>query len=113
LPPRGSAQDKIIEEVHRRERLERFTLVTLFAQILGEGMGMRDGALATMLNGYWETLSQLRYTPEYAEITRQRLRQTTVHRDKKAVSDATLLKKLEGLTSPDEKTPSKRGSRRR
>jgi len=93
--------------------LERFTLVTLFAQILGEGMGMRDGALATMLNGYWETLSQLRYTPEYAEITRQKQLHVTVQRDKKAVSDATLLKKLAGLTNPDEKAPNKKGSRRR
>jgi len=113
LPPRGSAQDLLLEELHRRKRAERFTAVTLFARILGGGLGVHSEALEAMLNAYSAELTQNTYTPEYAATQRQRRKTAAQQKTRNKLSDDALMKKLEGLTAPDEATPSKKGGTRR
>jgi hypothetical protein len=114
LPPRGSAQDKILEEIHLREREERFTLVALFARILGLGLNMREDTLGAMLNTYRDELTQVRYTPAYAAYLRRRKAAVVSKKIRKQLDDDTLFKRLEGMTAPEETAPAKKaGARRR
>ncbi len=114
MPPRGSAQDKILEEIHQRDRAERFALATLFAKMLGGALGVRGDLVDAMLTTYKHELSQVSYTPEYAKWQRRRKTVEVVQQVKKKLDDNALLKKLEGFTAPEEKAPTKKtGARRR
>jgi hypothetical protein len=66
-----------------------------------------------MLDVYKSELTQIRYTPEYAKIHRQRKTVNAVRQVKKQLDDAALLKKLEGFTAPEEKAPPKKADARR
>lgn len=89
-------------------------MVELFARILGQGMGMRSDTLAAMLSAYKDEISQDRYTPEYAQQQRHRKVEVVSRKTKKKLNDDALLKKLEGLTAPDDDAPQKKaGARRR
>jgi hypothetical protein len=104
----------MIEEVHRRTLEERFTVVALFARILGTGLNMREDALEAMLSAYRDELTQHRYTPAYAASQRRRKVAAVTKKVRKQLDDNALLKKLEGFTAPEEKAPAKKaGARRR
>jgi len=114
LPPRGSAQDHLLERIQERERTERFTLVSLFARILGGGLGMRSDTLEAMLSAYKDELTQVSYTPGFAAYQRRRKKAVIQRKTKNKLSDDALLRKLEGLTAPEEMPPPKKaGARRR
>lgn len=114
MPPRGSAQDLLLEKIHQRERSERFSLVALFARILGGGLGMRSDTIEAMLNGYKDELTQVTYTPGYVAYQRRRKKAVVQQKTKNKLSDDALLKRLEGLTAPEEMPPpTKAGARRR
>jgi hypothetical protein len=77
-------------------------------------MGMRGGTLEAMLSAYKDELSQDRYTPAYAQRLRRRKVEVVSKKVKKKLNDDALLKKLEGLTAPDDDAPQKKaGARRR
>lgn len=114
LPPRGSAQDRILEEVHRRDRAERYTLVTLFARILGEGLHVRNDALEAMLGAYRAELSQDNYRPAYRAAQRMKKLKEVTQTAKKRMDDEALLKRVEKMTASDDEVPVKpQRSRRR
>jgi len=115
LPPRGSAQDVLLQEVYRREREERFTTVELFARILSGGLGMRSDTLEAMLSAYKNVLTQEYYTPDYTARQRLRRNQVVSKKVKKQLDDDALLKRLEGLNTPEDTAPPKKkaGARRR
>jgi hypothetical protein len=103
-----------LEKIQEREREERFSLVSLFARILGGGLGMRSDTLEAMLNAYKDELTQTSYTPGYAAYQRRRKKAVRQQKKKKKLSDDALLRKLEGLTAPEEMPPpTKAGARRR
>ena len=67
-----------------------------------------------MLSAYKDELSQVVYTPEYAAYQRKRSQAIIKKQTRNKLSDDALLRKLEGLTSPDETAPvAKAGARRR
>lgn len=108
LPPRGSAQDRILEEIQQRERAERLATVSLFAHVIGGGLGVRPEAIAAMLEDYQDTLLENVYRPEFI---RRKLREKTAvaaKKTKKQLDDAALIKKLEGFTEPEEPRARKR-----
>lgn len=82
--------------------------------MLGGALGVRAIDIEAMLNAYKDELTQVVYTPEYAKRQRQRKTVEVVQKTKKKLDDDALLKKLEGLTAPEEKAPPKKaGARRR
>ena len=114
MPPRGSAQDNLLEEIHRRDRAERFALVALIAKVIGGATTVRNDALEAMLSAYKDELTQYNYTPEYRKKLRDRKKVVVAQSTRKKLADEALLKKLEGLTVPDaELPPIKQGARRR
>lgn len=114
MPPRGSAQDRVLEKIHHRTRAERYASVALFARILGSGLGMRNDSIEAMLNAYKDELTQVNYTPEFVASMRRRTKAVIKQKNKNKLSDDALLKKLEGLTASEETTlPKKVGARRR
>lgn len=115
MPPRGSAQDNLLEEIHRRERSERLAFASLFARIVGRALHVRDDYLETMLSAYKDELTQVTYTPEYRKKQRERKKATTAHEARKKAADDELLKKLDRLTVKDDDMPSpkKVGARRK
>lgn len=114
MPPRGGPQDRVLELVHRREREERFTVVSLFAKIVGSGLGVSDSVLEAMLSTYKLELTQAKYTPEYAVFQRQKKKQAVAKQQKKKSSDDALMKRLDSYAEPEEQTsPQKRGTRKR
>lgn len=67
-----------------------------------------------MLSAYKDELTQVKYTPGYAQEFRRRKRATVAQQVKNKLDDEALLKKLEGFTAPEEKAPPpKAGARRR
>lgn len=75
---------------------------------------MRSDSLEAMLNAYKDELLQVTYTPEYAAYRRKRKKSEIIQKTKNKLSDDALLKKLEGLTAPEEELPPKKaGARRR
>ena len=75
---------------------------------------MRGDTLEAMLSAYKDELSQDRYTPEYAQQQRRRKVDVVSKKVKKKLNDDALLKKLEGLTAPDDDAPQRKaGARRR
>ena len=75
---------------------------------------MRGDSLEAMLNAYKDELNQDTYTPEYARYQRRRKKAVVQQKNKNKLSDDALLRKLEGLTAPEEMPPSKKaGARRR
>jgi len=75
---------------------------------------MRSDSLEAMLNAYKDELTQVNYTPEYAEYQRRRKKTLASRTTKKKLADDALLKKLEGFTAPEETAPqTKAGARRR
>jgi len=114
LPPRGSAQDILLETIQQREREERFSLVSLFARVLGGGLGMRGDTLEAMLSTYKDELTQTRYTPGYVAYQRRRKKAAVQQQTKNKMSDDALLRKLEGFSTPEEMPPAKKaGTRKR
>lgn len=80
-------------------------MVTLFARILGAGSHMRSDLLEAMLSAYNDELTQIAYTPEYANFKRLQKSQVKKQRAKQRMQDDALLKKLEGYTATDEEVP--------
>lgn len=114
MPPRGSAQDNLIDEIHRRDRSERLAFASLFARIVGRALHVRDDYLEAMLNAYKDELTQYTYTPEYRKKQRERKKATTAIATRKKAADDLLLKKLDRLTVKDEDLPPpKKASARR
>ena len=75
---------------------------------------MRSDTLEAMLNAYKDELTQGTYTPEYAAYLRRSKKAVVRQKTKNKLSDDALLRKLEGLTAPDETAPAKKvGARRR
>jgi len=75
---------------------------------------MRGDSTEAMLNAYKDELTQGNYTPEYAAYQRRRIRVVVNQKNKNKLSDDALLRKLEGLTAPEEKPSTKKaGTRRR
>ena len=89
-------------------------MVALFARILGGGLGMRSDSTEAMLNAYRDELTQLTYTPEYADYQRKRKVAVVAVTTQKKLNDDALLRKLEGYAAPEETAPAKKaGARRR
>lgn len=97
-----------------RDRTERYTLVALFARIIGTGLGMRSDSLEAMLRAYRDELTQLMYTPEYTDYQRKRKKAVTTKKKKNKLGDDALLRKLEGFSASDDEmpTPASRGKKR-
>jgi hypothetical protein len=74
---------------------------------------MREDTLDAMLTAYNDELTQIRYTPEYATLQRLRSRKTATQKTKNKLTDAALLKKLEGFSAPTTDPPKKGSVRRR
>lgn len=89
-------------------------MVELFARILAQTLGMRNDALEAMLTAYNDELTQIKYTPAYTKLKRERKLEEVTKTVKKKLDDDALLKKLEGFTAPEDEAPRKKaGARRR
>ena len=75
---------------------------------------MRSDSLESMLSAYRAELTQLAYTPEYADYQRKRKKAVTTKKKKNKLSDDALLRKLEGFSDSDEEmpAPASRGNKR-
>lgn len=75
---------------------------------------MRSDSLEAMLNAYKDELTQVNYTPEYADLQRRRKKAIIGKKKKKKLADEALLKKLDGFSAPEETAPTKKeGARKR
>lgn len=76
---------------------------------------MRSDTLEAMLSAYKDVLTQEHYTPEFTARQRRRKFVSVTKKVKKQLDDDALLKKLEGLTAPEDTAPPKKkaGARRR
>jgi len=75
---------------------------------------MRSDSLEAMLNAYKDELTQTSYTPGYAAYQRKRKKAVIQQKTKNKLSDDALLRKLEGLTAPEDTASAKKaGARRR
>ena len=98
LPDAGSFQEQLLGEYIAREKHERFALVSLFATLVGKGLGISDKFLDLVLEDYREELYQLRYNSKY-KTARKR------HRDErmqKAKEQERLFRKLDAMTAVEE-----------
>lgn len=103
LPPRGSAQDAILSEIIQRDRAERIATITLFANIVGGGLGVKPEVINTMLKTYKDIVSEYAYTPEYANEVKKRRRQEVAKKVQKQASDDDLLKKVQQYSAQNKK----------
>lgn len=108
LPPRGSAQDEVIAELHRRDMNRRFAEVRLFARLIGAGAGVPEDAIERELDLYLVELSQDRYRPAVVAA----LRAARTSKRQREHEDRRLLDRLDKLTVADEKPPKRRPRRK-
>lgn len=97
LPEAGSFQEQLLSESIARERHVKFSEVSLFATLLGKGLGINDQYIELMLEGFREELYQLRYNSKY-KTARRRFTDT---RMKKAREQDRLFRKLDAMTAID------------
>jgi hypothetical protein len=110
LAPRGSARDEALREVLRRERSEKFAEVQLFARLIGQGLGMAEDGVESMLDLYLLELSQDRYRPSIVQAARA----ARSGRKQQKENDKALLARVDALTESDDDVPMpKRKPRRR
>ena len=76
--------------------------MSLFARIIGGGLGVRPEAVETMLADYEDTLLENIYRPEFIRSKLREKRLLAAQKTKKQLDDAALIKKLEGFTEPDD-----------
>lgn len=76
---------------------------------------MREDTLEAMLRTYREELTQIRYTPAFAEYKRRSKVVAVSKKVRKQLDDNALLKKLEKFSAPEDEgpLPKKAGARRR
>jgi len=74
---------------------------------------MRGDSLEAMLSAYKDELTQVTYTPAYADFKRQYKKSAVRTKSRKKLNDDALMKKLEGLTAPEEEAPAKKAGARR
>ena len=84
-----------------RERTEKFSLVALFARLVGQGFSIPQDKISGMLSEYLQELSQTRYRPEAVAIRRKAVR-TKINKER---SDKALLDRVNKLTVSDEDAP--------
>ena len=97
LSPRGSARDILLQEVVRRERNEKFSLVSILTTLVGRATGFNAAQIDGMLDLYTLELFQSGYNPSAATS----LREARKSRLNKVTQDRKLLEKVERFTAPE------------
>ena len=98
LAPRGSSKDVILQEVVRRERNEKFSLVSMLANLIGKIAGFSPVQIEGMIDLYTLELYQEGYRPSVVAA----LRNARTKRRQKSTKDNKLLEKVEKFTVSDE-----------
>lgn len=102
LPPRGSVQDRVLQETIQRERFETYQKTTYLGQILVAGLGV-DRRIADRLEEALElAVFQTAWNPR--EIQQQMAQlQDALRREREArLADARLMAKVDSYTVYDE-----------
>lgn len=105
LAPRGSVRDRIIEELFRREREERLTLVTGFVTLFAATFQSPSAVVAQVLEDYTAAVSHDVYTPEYTAKKKAALQKARAAARKKKSDDQALLQKVAKLSETEEPAP--------
>lgn len=90
-------QDRVIQEVYRRERRERLAMVELFAGILVTSLKVPDEVVQPLLDHYFDELSHDRYRTSIIAVRRTARSVET----KKAQDAQRILSKVEKMTVDD------------
>lgn len=108
LPPRGSIQDRIIQEVLLRERNERYVAGEVLILLACKALGLETEQMRGLLEHYSDEVHQERYRPS---IIRARKAAKAAVRKKEA-EDKRRLAALDKLTVEDKGTSPPRSRKR-
>lgn len=98
MPDAGSFQEQLLSEAIVRERNAQFSVVALFARLLGAMAGVDPKMMHVLLEEYREELYQLRYNPKYRTISKVLVEQEM----SKVAEETRLMRKVAALTVSDE-----------
>ena len=98
MPRSGSFEEKVLSEVIIRERNEKFSVVALFARLIGAVGSIDEKIIDNLLSEYREELYQLRYNYKYVTSQEENLRE----RVQEAARDARRMQRVESMTVSDE-----------
>lgn len=101
LPAGGSFQEQMLSETILRERNEKYTLVSLFARLLGTLAGFKSDDVDTILEMYKEELYQFRYNSGY--VTQRKKRKVTEAANEAVIANQ--FRRLENMTVTDDDIP--------
>lgn len=94
LPPLGSFEERILEEMFQRGRQEKYEFAVLVARLFYLAFGIREESVVDVLEQYREEVFQLNYNSKYVPF--RKLRKEEVRR--KQMRDLELLKKVSNLS---------------
>jgi len=94
LPPLGSFENRVLEEMFQRDRQEKYEFAVLLSRLFYLAFGIKEESVVDVLEQYREEVFQLNYNSRYTPF--RKLRQAEMRR--KQMRDLELLKKVGNLS---------------